>query len=227
MALFDTPRVPEAEAGFEPEEVERCASAAALRHLETLDDEMVERALALGVDSGLVLAVGSGCGQIPIKLALGNPSFIIHGLDASDALLRRAALDAARWDVDLRILLNKWEAASLPYDGGLFDLVLCDSLLRRVADPVSLIREMSRVCKPGGALLLRDLLRPNRLALRRHLRTYGRHYEGKMRELFEASVRASYTVRELEALAGRSGVAALEVRRMGPAHLGFERARAR
>lgn len=227
MALFDTPRVPEAEAGFETEEVERCASAAALRHLEALDDEMVERALALGVDSGLVLAVGSGWGQIPIKLALRNPSFIIHGIDPSDAMLRRAALDAARWGVDLRILLNKGEAASLPYDGGLFDLVLSDSVLRRVADPVRLIREMSRVCKPGGALLLRDLRRPNRLALRRHLRKYGRHYEGKMRELFEASVRASYTVRELRALAGESGVSGLEVRRMGPAHLGFERARAR
>jgi hypothetical protein len=44
-----------------------------------------------------------------------------------------------------------------------------------------------------------------------------------MRALFDASVRAAYTVAELRELVRRSGVAGIRVMRMGPAHLGFER----
>jgi hypothetical protein len=44
-----------------------------------------------------------------------------------------------------------------------------------------------------------------------------------MREPFEASVRAAYTLEELKSLVKRSGVPGLEVMRMGPAHIGFQR----
>src|SRR5436190_1692931 len=115
------------------------ASGIALRHLEALDEEFVGRALSLGVDSGLVLDVGTGPGQIPIKLALRNPSFIIHAIDISDAMLRKAALDAGQWGVDMRILLNRGDAKDIPYEPATFDLVLCNSVLHHASDPVRLI----------------------------------------------------------------------------------------
>lgn len=205
------------------DEAEAYASATALKHLEALDDSFVARALTLGVSSGVVLDVGTGPGQIPIKLALANPALIIHGIDLSDAMLRRAALDAGRWGVDMRILLNYGDAKNIPYDSGLFDMVLCNSVLHHASDPVRLIVEMARVCKPAGALLLRDLRRPNRLAYRYHVRKHGRNYDGKMRELFEASVRSAYNLDELHDLARESAVPGLEVLRMGPAHIGIQR----
>ena len=104
-----------------------------------------------------------------------------------------------------------------------FDLVLCNSLLHHAADPVRLVREMGRVCRPSGALLLRDLRRPNRLLWRFHLRRHGRFYEGKMKELFGASVRSAYTLRELRVLAQESQVPRLEIVSMGAAHIGFQR----
>jgi len=223
MRLLDLPRVPEPEAMAGEEDVEAYASGTALRHLEALDEEFVDRALNLGVDSGLVLDVGTGPGQIPIKLALRNPSFIIHAIDNSDAMLRKAALDAGQWGVDMRILLNYGDAKDIPFEPATFDLVLCNSVLHRAADPVRLIREMGRVCRPSGALLLRDLRRPNRLLCRFHLSRHGRFYEGKMKELFEASVRSAYTLRELGELARESRVPGLEVISMGAAHIGFQR----
>ena len=72
-----------------------------------------------------------------------------------------------------------------------------------------------------------DFYRPNRLVYRYHVRKHGRNYEGKMRELFEASVRSAYTLEELKEIVRASGVAGLEVMRMGPAHLGFRRVRER
>jgi len=204
-------------------EVESYASATALRHLDALDDEMVALAHGLVRAGGSVLDVGTGPGQIPIKLALREPSLVIHAIDLSDPMLRRAAMDAARWGVDMRILLHRGDALAIPYDAGLFDLVMCNSLLHHAADPVRLVQEMDRVCRPGGALLLRDLRRPKRFALTAHLRRHGRHYEGKMRELFEASVRAAYTRAELDAIVRASGVRGVRVRTLGAAHLGFER----
>ena len=223
VGLLDLERVPEPEVMADEDDAESYASAAALRHLDALDDRFVERALGLGVDSGIVLDVGTGPGQIPIKLAVRNPSLLVHAIDLSDAMLRRAALDAGRWGVDLRVLFNRGDATDIPYDAGLFDMVVCNSVLHHVSDPVRLVREMDRVCKPGGALLLRDLRRPNRLAYGWHVRRHGRSYSGRMRELFEASVRAAYTVPELGRMLERSGVTGAAVFREGGAHLGFER----
>jgi ubiquinone/menaquinone biosynthesis C-methylase UbiE len=223
MGLLDLRRIPEPEIMSGEEEAEAYASATALKHLESLDDSFVERALTLGVASGIVLDVGTGPGQIPIKLALRNPALIIHAIDLAHAMLRRAALDAGRWGVDMRILLNYGDAKEIPYDRGLFDMVLCNSVLHHVADPVRLIEEMARVCKTEGALLLRDLRRPNRVAYRYHVRKHGRCYDGRMRQLFEASVRSAYTLDELRELARKSGVPRLEVLRMGPAHIGIQR----
>ena len=126
MGLLDLPRIPEPEIMSGEDEAEAYASATALKHLEALDDSFVERALTLGVATGVVLDVGTGPGQIPIKLALKNPALIIHAIDLSDAMLRRAALDAGRWGVDMRILLNQGDAKNIPYDPGLFDMVLCN-----------------------------------------------------------------------------------------------------
>lgn len=223
MGFLDLPRVPEPEIMAEEEAAEAYASAIALKHLEALDDEFVERALGLGVDSGIVLDLGTGPGQIPIKLALRNPSLIIHGMDLSVAMLRRAAIDAGRWGVEMRVLFNYGDVKKTAYDSGLFDMVLCNSVLHHVSDPIQLIREMARVCKSSGALLLRDLRRPNRLVYPYHVRRHGRHYQGRMRELFEASVRSAFTQEELRELVKESGVEGLEVLRMGPAHLGFQR----
>ncbi len=198
MGILDLRRVPEPEAMAGEEDVEAYASGIALRHLEALDEEFVDRALSLGVDSGLVLDVGTGPGQIPIKLALRNPSFIIHAIDISDAMLRKAALDAGQWGVDMRILLNRGDAKDIPYEPATFDLVLCNSVLHHAADPV-------------------------RLICRFHLRRHGKFYEGKMKELFEASVRSAYTLRELRELVRESQVPRLETVCMGAAHIGFQR----
>jgi len=222
MRFFDLPRIPLPEAPSESE-LDGPAAAAALRHLEELDDDLVRRALGLGVASGAALDTAAGQGQIAIKLALGNTSLVVHAIDASDANLRRAAMDASSWGVDMRILLNRGDAGAIPYDDKVFDLVLSNEVLHRSADPVRLIREMDRVCRPGGALLLRDYRRPSRVLYRRHVAAHGRFYEGKVRERFESSVRAAYTLVEVQHMVRESRVAGLEVHHMGPVHLGFER----
>jgi ubiquinone/menaquinone biosynthesis C-methylase UbiE len=218
------PRVPLSEVLIaEQRELELDAPAAARREMERWDEQFVERALSLGVRSGVVLDLGTGAGQIAIKVAQREPGFIVHGSDASDAILHWAALDAVRWGVGLRLLFDRCDAVELPYDSGLFDLVLCNCVLHQVRDPAALVREMGRVAKTAGALLLRDYARPGRIDLRWHLRRCRSAFEGRLRELLELSLRASYTLGELREIVNESGISGVRVSRYSPIHIGFER----
>jgi hypothetical protein len=80
------------------------------------------------------------------------------------------------------------------------------------------------LAKPDGAILLRDLRRPSRLAYPFHSRWYGRHYSGTMYRLYCDSLRAAYTFDELSALLRKSPLRNASAFRRGRTHLGVERA---
>jgi SAM-dependent methyltransferase len=46
------------------------------------------------------------------------------------------------------------DAASMPLPDAMFDAVLCTEVLEHVMDPASVIREIGRILKPGGRLIL-------------------------------------------------------------------------
>jgi SAM-dependent methyltransferase len=46
------------------------------------------------------------------------------------------------------------DATDIPVEGGAFDVVLCTEVLEHVPDPVGVVRELGRVLRPGGTLLL-------------------------------------------------------------------------
>ncbi len=122
----------------------------------------------------------------------------------------------------------------LPFPDAHFDLVMCNSVLHHLAQPQRLFAEVARLAKPDGAILLRDLRRPSRLAYPLHARWYGRHYSGVMYKLYCASVRSAYTVAELETMLRASPLSDARVEPAGAArgarvfihgrtHLGLER----
>lgn len=207
------------------EEAEAYSSAAAQVHLDRLDNTFVDHVLSLGVRSGVALDVGTGPGQIPIKLALRLPQLEIVGIDLSEAMLAKARNGAAAAGVDSQVRFEMGDARRLPFPDHHFDLVMCNSLLHHAADPLATLNELARVIRPQGALLLRDLKRPSALVFGLHIAWYGRHYQGLMKRLFTDSVRASYTVTELEDLLTRSRIEGGRVFRKGQSHIGIERAR--
>jgi len=205
------------------EEAEAYSSAAAQAHLDHLDNTFVDHVLALGVRSGVALDVGTGPGQIPIKLALKLPQLEIIGIDLSEAMLAKARNGAAAAGVESQIRFETGDACRLHFPDHHFDLVMCNSLLHHAADPLATLNEVARVTRPQGALLLRDLRRPSALLFPFHIAWFGRHYQGLMKRLFTDSVRAAYTVPELEDLLARSKIVGGRVFRRGRSHLGIER----
>lgn len=60
-----------------------------------------------------------------------------------------------RENVDLsRVHLQKGSILDIPFPDKTFDTVVCISVLEHFADPRPAVREMARVVKPGGALVL-------------------------------------------------------------------------
>ena len=228
MEFLELPRVPEPEVMDDSGEVEAYCSAAAQRHLDAIDSTLVEHAVGLlrGCPQGRALDIGTGPGQIVIKLARRLPQWTFVAVDRSPGMIAqaRANLAAAGGNLGRRVELDLADGNHLPFADGSFDLVMCNSVLHHLAAPSKLLSEMGRLVSANGGILLRDLRRPNRLAYPLHVRWHGRNYSGEMRRLYRDSVRAAYTARELERMLAASPVSGARVFQHRSTHIGVERA---
>ena len=225
--MFESQRVPEPEVMDDSGEVVAYSSAAAQSYLNQIDDTFVARAVRLvnRRERGRALDIGTGPGQIVVKLARQLTRWKFVAVDRSSHMIAEAAanLVAAGPDLARRVEFQIADANALPFPDATFDLIFCNSVLHHMFEPERLLAEMARVAKPRGAVLLRDLRRPNRYVHRWHVRRHGRHYSGKMRELYEASVRAAYIAPELQRLVEASRLARVRVFNDASTHIGIER----
>jgi len=227
MALLDLPRVPEPEVMDDAVEVEAYTSAAEQEHLDAIDDTFVLHAVRLleGRPRGRALDIGTGPGQIVIKLARRLTLWKFTGVDRSQAMVAQANrnLVAAGPSLTGRVEFQTADGNSLPFPEATFDFVMCNSVLHHLAEPQKLLREMARLAKPSGAILLRDLRRPGRLVYPLHVWRHGWHYSGTMRRLFRDSVRSAYTIEELQSMLDSSPLRGARVFEHLSTHIGIER----
>lgn len=226
MSFFEMRRVPEPEVMDEAGEVEAYSSATGQTYLDQLDDTFVEHAARLvrGCERGRLLDIGTGPGQIVVKLARRLPGWECTGVDRSPKMIAQAnaSLEGEK-ELAGRVHFRVGDGNKLEFGEGSFDLVTCNSVLHHAAEPEKLLGEIARAASPSGAILLRDLRRPSRLAFAWHVRWNGRHYSGEMRRLYEDSVRAAYTVEELQHLLDGAMLSGAKVFTHGVTHLGFAR----
>lgn len=208
-------------------EVEAYSSAAAQTYLNTIDDTLVEHALRLvkGRERGLAIDIGTGPGQIVVKLSSRLAQWKFVGVDRSPGMVAQAQanLASAGSEAAGRVEFQVADGKRLPFPDGSFDLVLCNSVLHHLAEPEKLFSEMSRLVSSGGAILLRDLRRPGRFTYPLHVRWHGRHYSGVMYRLYCDSVRSAYSVPELKRLLGSAALPRTRVFEHGSTHIGLER----
>ena len=199
------------------------------RHRETLVQEagnydFREEEIAALADGAWGLDVGTGPAQIPIKILGRIPRLTFIGLDRSRTMLASARRNAEEAGVSERLALLVGDGHSLPFPDHAFGMVICNSVLHHARAPVELLRELFRVAAPGAPILVRDLRRPARPLLRWHLWRHGRRYAGLMRQLFNDSVRAAYTLDELQGFLEQAHQSDARVFRFHGAHIGIERA---
>ncbi|MBN1202958.1 MAG: class I SAM-dependent methyltransferase [Anaerolineae bacterium] len=105
------------------------------------------------IPAPLVLDVATGTGRLPLAL-LEQPGFQgrIVALDLSRKMLHIAADKLAPYGD--RVVLLHQPAETLPFPDDTFDLVTCLEALEFVMCPVDVLRELVRVLRPGGLLVL-------------------------------------------------------------------------
>lgn len=127
----------------------------------------VRRAVRLCPVHGQVLDIGAGGGQLAILLARSSKVPIVTALDASAHMLHLAQERAVRYNVVDRVRFMQADAsAKLPFDDHVFDIVICHLMLHEVRDLQKFLREVRRVVKPEGAVLIKDIVRMPPIILR-------------------------------------------------------------
>lgn len=221
MSLLYGNRVPEPERMEEADEVDAYAAAAASTHLARLDAECAAAVLEMNANPGYWLDLGCGPGQIARKVAARTPARIV-AVDVSFNMLRSAAGTTQRGALP-PLLLVQADASALPFRGGVFDLVFSNSVLHHLARPLPFLEEAARVLREGGKFFLRDLTRPPRWRMRGHLARHGRNYGGQMRRLFDASVRAAYTIAEARLIVNETPLRSAAVQECGELYMVIRR----
>jgi ubiquinone/menaquinone biosynthesis C-methylase UbiE len=113
---------------------------------------------SLGFKSGNVLDVGCGYGWYS-RLFIKNYNYV--GIDADDDILARAKTKHPG------VHFEKMNATELKFPDQHFDLIFCNFVLHHLTDKELLltVKEMLRVTKAGGHILLFDLILPRCLKL--------------------------------------------------------------
>ncbi|MFP3895752.1 MAG: class I SAM-dependent methyltransferase [Anaerolineales bacterium] len=105
------------------------------------------------LSSPRVLDVATGTGRLPLAL-MRQFQFdgTVVGMDRSQGMLREAQRAVGAYDDRITLLLG--DAQTLSFRDTCFDSVTCLEALEFMPDAKEAIREMLRVLKPGGVLLL-------------------------------------------------------------------------
>lgn len=108
-----------------------------------------------------VLDVCCGTGDLSFALTQRvSPGGHVVGCDFSEQMLDRAREKAADRRAQVRF---EWaDALNLPYDEGRFDAITVGFGVRNFADRDQGLREMARVLKPGGRLVILEFTEPRR-----------------------------------------------------------------
>jgi phosphatidylethanolamine/phosphatidyl-N-methylethanolamine N-methyltransferase len=105
-----------------------------------------------------VLEVGIGTG---LNLPLYPPACRLTGIDLSSEMLDKAVERAQKLAMP-GVVLKVMDATSMDFGDNEFDSAVATYTISAVPDPIGVLREMRRVVKPGGILVILNHFRSER-----------------------------------------------------------------
>jgi ubiquinone/menaquinone biosynthesis C-methylase UbiE len=211
------PRTPEPELMDLPAEVDAYAQA----DFAAVNQLFVERltTLAARLTQARAIDLGTGPGDIPIRIARAKPQWRITAVDASAPMLKVAAKAIAAAKIT-SITLHQADAKATTLRPASFDVVFSNSILHHVSDAERFWKEVRRIAAPGAVIFLRDLLRPeSELRARQIVREHAGTESALLQEEFYRSLLAAYTLEEVRGQLKHCGLDALQGTAVSDRHL--------
>jgi len=97
------------------------------------------------------------CGPGIVSEALASSAALVVGIDLTPAMLQRARARAAAGGL-ANVACVYGECAALPFASASFDVVVTRSAVHHFAEPATALSEAHRVLRPGGALVISDVV---------------------------------------------------------------------
>ena len=124
--------------------------------LERLVTLAAERLGGLAGRAALDVAPGGG----HVALALARAGARVSAADLTPAMLEAAESFVREQAPDAGVAFHEADAGALPFDAASFDLVTCRIAAHHFPDPQAFLREVTRVLRPGGVMVLIDNVAP-------------------------------------------------------------------
>lgn len=166
--------------------------------------ESLEERLILGLTGEVSgrRVLDAGCGDGALVCAVASRGAEATGIDPDPAMLAAARARAAK--AGLRAVFVEGRIEHLPFPAASFDVVVAVTVLCFVADAAGAVREMARVLRPGGRLVIGELGRWS-------LWTALRRMRGWLGSPTWKSARFR-TTKEMRALAEQAGLSVIGIR---------------
>ncbi len=207
---------------LEPEVMDSWEEAIAYDTMDftEVNTAFAQEAVILGpAASGLVLDAGTGPGRIPVLMSQMRPQWQFIAIDMAKNMLHIAENHVKQAGLQSQIRLELVDAKSLPYEDGIFDLVVSNSLIHHLPEPLLFFKELQRVVKPNGGILLRDLFRPeDEATINSLVESIGNEYDNHQKQLFRDSLHAALTLDEVSKLINAAGLVGLQVDQSSDRH---------
>jgi ubiquinone/menaquinone biosynthesis C-methylase UbiE len=211
---------------LEPEVMDTWLEATAY---DAMDFESVNTAFAtdaidLDPHAIKILDVGTGTARIPILMCQQRPQYLITGIDLAQSMLIIGQRNIAEAGLNQRIRLERVDSKRMPYPDLEFDMIVSNSLVHHLPEPLSFFQEIKRLVRPGGAILIRDLIRPESDHVVNELvAKFGGEYDAHQQQLFRDSLKAALTLTEVQSLIDRVGLSQVILSQSSDLHWTIER----
>jgi ubiquinone/menaquinone biosynthesis C-methylase UbiE len=211
---------------LEPEVMDTEEDAAEYEAIDNtaVNAELVDHVLRIGPNHGAAIDIGGGPAHVAVLLALRAPDMRVLSVDLAESMLVRARAHVDAAGLRGRVAVMRADAKDTGFAPYSFDVVLSNSLVHHLPNPVPFFAEVARIARPSGAILVKDLHRPasdgEHAAL---VARYAGNDSRRQRELFSDSLRAALTVDEVAAACREAGLKGVSVRKTSDRHWVVER----
>jgi len=187
-----------------------------------VNEAFVDRLLELAgpAEALKVVDLGTGPGDIPLRLARRRPGWNITAVDAAAPMIAIARAAAARQGVGNRVRFVVADAKATGLPGGAFDVVFSNSILHHITDTAALWAQVRRLGRVGALVFFRDLARPaNPAAARAIVDTYAAEESDVLREEYYRSLLSAYEPDEVRRQLADAALGNLDVAMVTDRHL--------